>query len=299
MTNGQEFVNVLVQMNDIRERAGRVSPDEFVKVAKALYGLTERPAYQLHRLYREAVAKGLPYWMKPEEAVPLLTKAHVIASHCIDFYEHRLSCGKSPEFIGTSSDDNEREYFCVFFRRGEGEPYDRIELSMTDSTDWELMHQMRLQGVEFKAIVRQCTEIYDTGELRKCLNEGYVSDNGERTKRMRIYEGDIFVTYNEYANERNNIWSDRGNGVFVARWDGYRQLLYTRGRGYVKADDCGEPNYATTQCDEEYNEEYLSYDDDHRYSHHKLTLGHSWERVGNIFCDISMLREKKQEKKEC
>lgn len=51
--NGNDFVQMLTQMSDIRERAGRVSPDEFVLVAKALYGYSERNAAQLHRLYRD------------------------------------------------------------------------------------------------------------------------------------------------------------------------------------------------------------------------------------------------------
>lgn len=291
--NGNDFVQMLTQMSDIRERAGRVSPDEFVLVAKALYGYSERQAAQLHRLYREAVSNGLPYWMEKEKAAELLVKAQEIADQCINFYENMLTLDKSPEYVGLSSDDE--GWVSVFYRRSNNEPFGRIELNMSDSRSWEIMFQLRIDLCEFRAIVRQCTEIYNTGELCKCLNEGYVSKKGERCKKMRIYEGDIFVTYNEHADPDRNIWGDRDNGVYVARWDGYRQLLYTRGRGYVKADDCGKPNYATMQCDGKYNEDYLSYDDNHRYSHHRLTMGRSWERVGNIFCDISILKEKKKE----
>jgi hypothetical protein len=95
----------------------------------------------------------------------------------------------------------------------------------------------------------------------------------ENSKTWLIFDGDIFTT------SIKDIWfeSERGE-VFVATKDGYRRLLYTKGRGYVRN---GKPDY-----DEKFRSNYA------------LTSKDKFRYVGNIYADLSFLIDKSGEDEE-
>jgi hypothetical protein len=90
----------------------------------------------------------------------------------------------------------------------------------------------------------------------------------EKSKTWFMFDGDIFTTKEK--------WNGRDDGeVIVCTRDGYRKLLYTTGRGYVRN---GKPDY-----------------DDRCFSHYKISMKDHFRNIGNIYADLSFLIEKSVE----
>jgi len=90
-------------------------------------------------------------------------------------------------------------------------------------------------------------------------------------KTRYVYDGDVFS-----LNEKWN--KDRDGKLFACTKDGYRQLLYTRGKGYLRK---GKPDY-----------------DDSHYNHHIITGCDRFKYIGNIYADSSFLVEQGAETEE-
>jgi len=83
-------------------------------------------------------------------------------------------------------------------------------------------------------------------------------------KTRYVYDGDVFS-----LNEKWN--KDRDGKLFACTREGYRKLLYTSGKGYLRN---GEPDY-----------------DDSKYNHHVITGADKFKYIGNIYADPSFLIE--------
>ena len=286
-------IELIEKLSEIRHDMGYLAPDAFNDVAMSLFGYKVRKAQELLRLYQYAIKWGFPYWLKPEEARQQFEEAEAIASKCLNLRKNAFSYGNTPQYISPRSEDE--GHVCFLYQQKKEKTLQRFEASITSAETYSIVHEMLKKGAKIKAIVRECTVISDSSALNRCLDERF-TDEKTRPSKFRVYEGDIMVSYNEDPDPRRCLW-DRydENGVYVARWDGFRQLLYTRGRGYVNGH---EPHYATTQCDEKYNEDYLAYDKKHAYNYRRFTWDHAWTRVGNIFADISILKEPKKTTKD-
>lgn len=108
--------------------------------------------------------------------------------------------------------------------------------------------------------------------------------NGKSKERFDYFEGDIYFLHGDVGDRVFYNYYDCGDesGVYIATKDGWRKLLYTPGRGYIDRE--GE----------------IEYDDDkHFYSDYKMQhSGMKFRYIGNIHNSMSVLREKKIEKKE-
>lgn len=286
-------IELIEKLSQLRQQSCYLAPDAFNRVALALYGYKERKAQELLRLYQYAIKYGFPFWIKEEDARQQFEEAEAIASKCLDLRKGAFDYAKTPEYISTRQDDEGN--VCFFFKTKKEKIIQRLECALRSAETYSIVHEMIKKGTEIRSIVRQCTYISDSSALSCCLDERF-ADEKNRPSVFRIYEGDIIVSYNENPDPRRNLW-DRWeeNGVYVARWDGFRQLLYTHGRGYITGH---EPNYACKDCNDKYNEDYLAYDKKHAYNYRRFTWGHSWDRIGNIFADISILKEPKKTTKD-
>jgi len=91
----------------------------------------------------------------------------------------------------------------------------------------------------------------------------------DKSKTWLMYDGDIFAT--------KDNWNNKEDGeIIVCTKDGYRKLLYTKGRGYVRN---GKPDY-----------------DERESSHYALTMKSNFHYIGNVYVDLSFLID--QEAKE-
>jgi len=91
----------------------------------------------------------------------------------------------------------------------------------------------------------------------------YVEEIYHKNKTIYVYSGDTFST-------RDKWWDRKRDGkLFVCTQDGFRQLLYTEGKGYLRN---GEPDY-----------------DDSHYSSHVVTGHDGFKYIGNIYADSSFL----------
>jgi hypothetical protein len=107
---------------------------------------------------------------------------------------------------------------------------------------------------------------------------------GNSREQFDYFDGDIYFLYGDVGDRIFYNYYDCGDesGVYVATKDGWRKLLYTPGRGYI--DKKGEIEYE---------------DDKHFYSDYKMEhSGMKFRYIGNIYHNMSVLREKKTEKKE-
>ena len=82
------------------------------------------------------------------------------------------------------------------------------------------------------------------------------------SKTICAYEGDFFAT-------RDSWNRDRDGDVYVCTRDGYRKLLYTKGRGYIR------------NCQPDYGKE--------KYSSYVITGKDKFNYMGNIYADPSFL----------
>ena len=85
---------------------------------------------------------------------------------------------------------------------------------------------------------------------------------------MPVYDGDIFVTM------EGSLWNRERDNIYVCDKGTYKQLLYTKGKGYMRD---GKPDY----------------DPEANYNYHALTLNETFTKVGNIYIDCSILSDKK------
>lgn len=112
--------------------------------------------------------------------------------------------------------------------------------------------------------------------------EGKVRIDASREK-FQYFDGDIYFLFCSPADHMFYSYVNCDDaGVFVATKKGWRKLLYTPSRGYVESN--GKLNFV---------------DDKYFYSDYMLEgSGKGFLYVGNIHNDMSVLMEKKNEKKE-
>jgi len=90
-----------------------------------------------------------------------------------------------------------------------------------------------------------------------------------KSKTIYIYDGDVFAI--------KDSWKKKKDGkLFACTQDGYRQLLYTGGKGYLRNN---EPDY-----------------DDPHYNSHVITGTDGFKYIGNLYADPSFLIEESEEK---
>lgn len=86
------------------------------------------------------------------------------------------------------------------------------------------------------------------------------------SSRMDVYEGDIFMSRKGGQYE----WEKCTTQYILCKGDAYYNLLYTKGKGYVRG---GQPDY----------------DHENKHNFHVLTFEDQWEKVGNAYLDLSFL----------
>jgi len=135
-------------------------------------------------------------------------------------------------------------------------------------------HEKKIKNIEFnlnddKDIVLYADLIKKDFSVIVAVD--FVESFFEKSKTWLMYDGDIFST--------KEMWFSNDKGeVIVCTKDGYRKLLYTKGRGYIRN---GRPDY-----------------DEGRYNHNKLTMKDKWRNVGNIYVDHTFLIEKSDEESD-
>jgi len=91
------------------------------------------------------------------------------------------------------------------------------------------------------------------------------------SKSLYVYDGDVFSVKDKYS-------KDKDGKLFACTKNGYKKLLYTREKGYLRN---GKPDY-----------------DDSSYNYHVITGNNRFDYIGNIYADPSFLIEKGAETEE-
>lgn len=271
------------QLADFRRNSDTHSPDAFNEVACELFGMKVKEAQILYEKYR-CIATGRWDWNeeKGAEAIDILTKARQVLDHSM-----RLTPADKwrsiDSYIGNTADGNDRNRIGVWAKY-EGKEPQLFEFWINSPKSLAMIHDMeQREDVQILCIVPWVDNIYSA--IRdNCLNN---LENGET---MHVYDGDIFVLYNQGVDDYWNRPNE--NGVYVCLWGAYRRLLYTVGRGYLTIDK--EANVASKgNKSDEYGNVFCY--DERRWNHHIMTMNHKWKRIGNIHADVTLLIEKKED----
>jgi hypothetical protein len=91
------------------------------------------------------------------------------------------------------------------------------------------------------------------------------------SKSLYVYDGDVFSVKDKWS-------KDKDGKLYACTQDGYKKLLYTKGKGYLRK---GKPDY-----------------DDPSYNHHVITGNNKFYYIGNIYADPSFLIEQEAETEE-
>lgn len=270
------------QLADFRRNGLTHSPDAFNVVARELFGMTVKEAQMLYEKYRRIVSG---WWdccgEGEEETIDILTKAKQVIDHSMRL-DPADKWQSIESFLGREGNHDDRNRIGVWAKY-EGKEPQLFDLWINSPKCLAMIHDMeQREDVQILCIVPWVDSIYDA-RSENCLND--LADK----ERMQIYDGDIFVLYNQGV---DNYWNrPNENGVYVCLWGAYRRLLYTVGRGYLTLDK--EANVASTDDeDDEYGNVFCY--DGHRWNSYIMTMDHKWKRIGNIHADVTLLMEKKE-----
>jgi len=259
----------------------RVSPESFTRVAHALYGMTLKESQALLYQFNE-FTRGLDKynWNETDKVVADIGKAMEIADRCLLIQSETENMHSIDFYCQGYEYDHDK--ICVFTKTGDR--INRHEFQLTNPETYRIVADMlKVEGQEVICIVSSVDTI-------SASKRGYVDENlADRDSNLTVYDGDIFVTYNESSDSFRN--RQERNGVYVAIDGAYRRLLYTEKRGYVNSKL--DPNIADDG--DESNEDVFMFDE-HKFTDYVLKLGHKWTRIGNIHVDIDCLMEKKLKK---
>lgn len=138
-----------------------------------------------------------------------------------------------------------------------------LEVNLADGQNIVLLADLvRREDIQLVSVVRYLDEIE--------------SDRNLDRKRIRYYEGDIVFVFGDPSDRIFYSWYDSDAGVYLATADGWRKLLYTPGRGYIRN---GEPDF----------------ENDKEYSDYKINKsGNGFRFIGNIHKDASVLIDRKE-----
>ncbi len=270
------------QLAELKRKGDTHSPDAFNEVARELFGMTVKEAQMLYENHRRIIS-GWWNWSEEneEETIDILTKAKQVIDHSM-----RLKPADDwrsiESFLGREGNYDDRNRIGVWAKY-EGKEPQLFELWINSPKCLAMIHDMeQREDVKILCIVPWVDSIY-VARSENCLND--LADK----ERMPVYDGDIFVLYNQGV---DNYWNrPNENGVYVCLWGAYRRLLYTVGRGYLTLNK--EANVASNEDeDDEYGNVFCY--DEHRWNSHIMTMDHKWKRIGNIHADVTLLMEKKE-----
>ena len=114
------------------------------------------------------------------------------------------------------------------------------------------------------------------------------NDEGTRSdKYANLYIGDFFNVSDGYSLSDCGVFiitDDANNGY------AFKELLYNSKYGYLTPK--GSIN-VDESSDNEFTPEFLNIDESHAYSSYVVSRGQSYNYMGNILCDINMLKNPK------
>ena len=241
-----------------------IDDERTVDVMYGLMNLTQRLVYYIANEDNEEARKETrwPEYMK------LMPKAIEIAESAYSLKPKEWGGNSVPniERDGYRQEDKRR-----YFYTDDGKDK-TLDISLNSRADIVLLSELlQRDGVSVEGVAEHLG--YLQGEMK-----------GNSREQFDYFEGDIYFLHGDVGDRIFYNYYDCGDesGVYVATKDGWRKLLYTPGRGYI--DKKGEIEYE---------------DDKHFYSDYKMEQsGMKFRYIGNIYHNMSVLREKKTEKKE-
>lgn len=266
------------EINELRDNAASISPESFSLVAKTLFSIEEEEAQMLLNIYQN-FCRGNWVGLANDKLFAMVKRADIIAKQVMYLKSKYQNMTSIETYLGKY--DYYNNNLIAVYSKTTDDKIIMSELKLSNPQSYEILYKMMSNGQIILAIIKKVDEL--EGSLERC-------DNSD--KRLNVYDGDVFVSYNE--GKYNNYWNrPNENGVYVAHDGAYRRLLYTYGRGYINGDE--RPN--TADDGDKDNDDVFTFDS-HRYSKYILTLNHTFRRIGNIHVDINFLKEKKGEGNE-
>ena len=266
------------QVLELRGFSYKVSPESFNRVASMLYGMTLQDSQNLLFRFNE-FTRGLNvyYNYEPDEIIEDINKAMEIANRSLKL-EPEVERMHSIDFY-TGVDDNYDKIMCYFVKRGD--TVTRHELDLSLPVSYRIISNLMDEPDARILCAVECVDVLAVE------NRSYVDENGcDSKKSLKVYDGDIFVTYNK---SKDSIWNrEHDNGVYVAIDGCYRRLLYTEGRGYISKDM--DPNIIDPN-ESRRNDDIVEFSEG-KFTSYMMHLDHKWTRIGNIHVDVSCLMEK-------
>lgn len=248
----KEFID---QIKELYEFNSYVTNERFCHMATAMCGVSEREARRMWRIYSNLVEYK---WYKLQDE----SEEELNAVMAIARTAYKFVCEGAVVF----HTDSEPQTPCwkIYYRMGEDGEIRQMEIDLRKKADvLEYAELLRRENIE---ILRRI-DFYETIEL----------GTGANSEKLKVYVGDIISCTDNRLYSLNNK-----EGVYICSAKGYKKLMYTPGRGYIRK---GEPDY-------EQNEEGR----DCLYSRWRICDGYDrFPRiVGNIYVDASVLKEEKK-----
>lgn len=245
-----------------------VSKDRFVFAAKVLFNITEEK--RLDRLFGifSCMEKFL-YRMSvgAEVSVDDIRDAVAIGEAAYVDYESASKHVPSIDEGRYSPKDYRKYYYTVGDDRKDVK---ELEVNLGDGQNIVLLADLiKREDVRLVSAVRYIDSI-ETDRIGRNAD----------VKRVRYYDGDIVFVFGDPSDRIFYSWYNSDAGVYLATPDGWRKLLYTPGRGYIRN---GEPDF----------------ENDTKYSDYKINKsGNGFRFVGNIHKDAYVLIDREKEEGE-
>ena len=259
MDKVRSIKETFAQIQEISEWRGYITKQRFVGYAKAKAPYTDREASALWKVWEHIVELN---WYRLGEVKDEALK------QVLDIAREAYESVCKGAHIRYVDDSPKTPKWKVYYRREEGGELHRMEVDLRNKED-VLKYALLLQ--------QEGVEILFRADYYKTVEASYGTRPINERKKIDIYNGDII-----FCSDKDSYgWSD-SSGAYVCTLYGYKKLMYTQGRGYLRR---GEPDF-----------EQNSDNEDCLYSDYMFNAyDKRFDVVGNIYMDKSVLMEKKQE----
>lgn len=128
------------------------------------------------------------------------------------------------------------------------------------------------------------TDENDEFMLLRLLDVIYLDNSSKEKKTVKIYDGDVFITYDRFSND-TKVYVAKIRDKYIHDRPYYKELLWSDKYGYFtpKAELNEDSNRYI------FEEGSLNIDDKNYYNDYCLRLKSEFKRIGNVYYDVKAL----------
>ena len=259
MDKVKSIKETFAQLKELSERRGYITKDRFVGYAKVKLACSEREVQSLWGIWEHIVELN---WFRLDE----INDSFLNAALDIADEVYKSVCKGAD--VRYAEESPKTPKWKVYYRIGENSETQHMGIDLRNKED-VLKYALLLQQEEAEVLLR--LDFFDTVEV------SYGRVSMAKKKKIDIYNGDII-----FCSDKDSYGWGNSSGVYICTMEGYKKLMYTQGRGYLRR---GEPDF-----------EQGKDGDDILYSNYAFNAyDKRFDVVGNIYVDRSVLMEENED----